>query len=364
MRKKYIFSLHRTVILNAEYPSRQWEALVLLDQEKQLTPDEMLLMARACSGREGEQARMLQLYKNLPETVMLSREDHFAFLSHSKDKAAKLKWFEKLASLVVKDDPLSDLSRFYDVGLGLKDKKADRIMFPVLEKAVRKGLSDAIRPFIETAIRLGVEDRDLAGDEIIRILSRDARAADVCYEQMQLVGKKWKIRLIVSDEQKAIFRLWVKVVPMEEAQLSRLCRVWTTDFDPKDGRLSRVWNNDFDPKDGRLLLEKLETGVRKKFEKIYPDYIRLAVQLDADPPDDVVKILLESSFLEKNPAEAVKWYRKAAERGCAWAQVRLGRCYEFGEGVEKDPTEAAKWYRKAAGKGDEPAKKALKNLNR
>ena len=47
-------------------------------------------------------------------------------------------------------------------------------------------------------------------------------------------------------------------------------------------------------------------------------------------------------------AEAVKWYRMEAERGCAEAQTSLGVCYEFGHGVPQDFAEAAKWYRMAA----------------
>ena len=49
----------------------------------------------------------------------------------------------------------------------------------------------------------------------------------------------------------------------------------------------------------------------------------------------------------KNITEAVKWFRKAAEQGLANAQFNLGACYAIGEGVTKNLTEAAKWYRKA-----------------
>ena len=51
-------------------------------------------------------------------------------------------------------------------------------------------------------------------------------------------------------------------------------------------------------------------------------------------------------------AEAVKWYRRAAERGHAGAQSDLGYCYVNGEGVPQDFEEAFKWYRKAAEQGD------------
>ncbi|TBL79092.1 tetratricopeptide repeat protein [Paenibacillus thalictri] len=52
-----------------------------------------------------------------------------------------------------------------------------------------------------------------------------------------------------------------------------------------------------------------------------------------------------------NYAEAVKWYRKAAENGYADAQNRLGVRYTNGQGVEKDDYEAFRWYVKAAEQG-------------
>ena len=56
--------------------------------------------------------------------------------------------------------------------------------------------------------------------------------------------------------------------------------------------------------------------------------------------------------VEKDYSEAVKWYRKAAERGDATGQVNLGYMYKNGLGVEKDFSEAVKWYRMAAEQGD------------
>jgi len=53
----------------------------------------------------------------------------------------------------------------------------------------------------------------------------------------------------------------------------------------------------------------------------------------------------------KDAAEAVKWYRKAAEQGHALAQTNLGFMYEKGDGVPKDAAEAVKWYRKATEQG-------------
>jgi TPR repeat protein len=52
--------------------------------------------------------------------------------------------------------------------------------------------------------------------------------------------------------------------------------------------------------------------------------------------------------VEEDAVEAVKWYRKAAERNIAQAQFNLAVCYEEGKGVKEDAVEAVKWYRKAA----------------
>ena len=58
-------------------------------------------------------------------------------------------------------------------------------------------------------------------------------------------------------------------------------------------------------------------------------------------------------------AEAVKWYRKAAEQGYTYAQYNLGYCYAKGQGASLDYSEAVKWYKKAAEQGDARAQNML-----
>jgi TPR repeat protein len=62
-------------------------------------------------------------------------------------------------------------------------------------------------------------------------------------------------------------------------------------------------------------------------------------------------------------AEAVRWYRKAAEQGDADGQFNLGFMYAKGQGVTQDQAEAVRWYRKAAEQGDAVAKRELVKLN-
>jgi TPR repeat protein/serine/threonine protein kinase len=47
-------------------------------------------------------------------------------------------------------------------------------------------------------------------------------------------------------------------------------------------------------------------------------------------------------------AEAVRWYRKAADAGSALAMSNLGVMYNSGNGVQQDQAEAFRWFRKAA----------------
>jgi uncharacterized protein len=50
--------------------------------------------------------------------------------------------------------------------------------------------------------------------------------------------------------------------------------------------------------------------------------------------------------------DAVKWYRKAAEKGTCWGLLNLGIRYFRGEGVAQNYDEAIKWFHQAANQGD------------
>ena len=53
----------------------------------------------------------------------------------------------------------------------------------------------------------------------------------------------------------------------------------------------------------------------------------------------------------KDVAEAMRWYRLAAEQGNADAQCSLGLMYAHGEGISEDCAEAVRWFRPAAEQG-------------
>lgn len=54
----------------------------------------------------------------------------------------------------------------------------------------------------------------------------------------------------------------------------------------------------------------------------------------------------------KDYAEAIHWFRKAAEQGNVKAQFSLGLKYEEGQEVLQNYAEAIRWYRKAAEEGE------------
>lgn len=65
--------------------------------------------------------------------------------------------------------------------------------------------------------------------------------------------------------------------------------------------------------------------------------------------------------MQQDYAEAMKWYRQAAELGHAAAQYYLGSMYSIGEGFRTMPdyAEALRWYRKAADQDFVAAQKAI-----
>ena len=67
---------------------------------------------------------------------------------------------------------------------------------------------------------------------------------------------------------------------------------------------------------------------------------------------------------KKDDAEAVRWYRKAAEQGHAWAQSNLGLMYLKGEGVAEDYILAYKWANLAAAQGYKNAANMKKQLRK
>ena len=73
-----------------------------------------------------------------------------------------------------------------------------------------------------------------------------------------------------------------------------------------------------------------------------------------------MRVPKDSKKVPKDNKEAVKWYRKSAEQGNAYAQCVLGASYKVGLefGVPKDLVHAYAWYNVSQANGYEEATKS------
>ncbi len=101
----------------------------------------------------------------------------------------------------------------------------------------------------------------------------------------------------------------------------------------------------------------MDTSINIMDHKIYREIKMMKCRKAAERGDANAQYRLGSCYsngdgVETNEVEAVRWYRMAAEQGHAGAQGCLGMCYANGDGVETNKAEAVKWYRKAAEQGE------------
>ncbi|MCX6340522.1 MAG: tetratricopeptide repeat protein [Candidatus Aureabacteria bacterium] len=121
----------------------------------------------------------------------------------------------------------------------------------------------------------------------------------------------------------------------------------------------------------RSLLDSNEMQVgkaaydRKDYVAAFQNFSKAAKKGDAEAQYKLGLMYDEGHGVPKNYVEGAKWYRKAAEQGFAPAQSNLGFMYVNGQGVSQDYSatyvhgqsvspdyvEAVKWYRKAAEQG-------------
>ena len=78
--------------------------------------------------------------------------------------------------------------------------------------------------------------------------------------------------------------------------------------------------------------------------------------------EEILRLIEKGGSFPKDYAEAVKWYRKAADQGSAIAQNNLGEMYYNGAGVSQDYAEALRLFLKAADRGIPSALSSLGNM--
>ncbi len=99
---------------------------------------------------------------------------------------------------------------------------------------------------------------------------------------------------------------------------------------------------------GDEVARDIAKGVELIREAIGKGVERLAEQGNAEAQNALAACYYYGWCVNKDYAEAARWYRLAAEQGHDGAQYKLGKCYDAGCGVSKDIAEAARWFRLAA----------------
>jgi TPR repeat protein len=111
----------------------------------------------------------------------------------------------------------------------------------------------------------------------------------------------------------------------------------------------------------RLAIAETKRRYPPAYEK--PDEYRKAAERgDADAQYRIGNIYLRGKTVERSLREAGRWNRRAALQGHADAQFRLGLAYKTGEGAVYDDAEAIKWFSAAAEQGHADAQFHLGNM--
>ena len=84
-------------------------------------------------------------------------------------------------------------------------------------------------------------------------------------------------------------------------------------------------------------------GVPGDEEQIASAVLNLAERGDAKAQTIMGVLCGNAQGTMQGDAQAVEWFRLAAEQGDPWAQFKLGRSYETGRGIPVDRIEAHKW---------------------
>ncbi|MEO7038578.1 MAG: PEGA domain-containing protein [Gemmatimonadaceae bacterium] len=93
-------------------------------------------------------------------------------------------------------------------------------------------------------------------------------------------------------------------------------------------------------------------GVNKDPAQAAIWYRKAALTGNRDATFQLASMYEQGRGVPKDPKQALDWYRKAALLGDADSQVKLGRAYLSGDAVDKDEQEASAWFQKASDQGN------------
>jgi peptidoglycan hydrolase-like protein with peptidoglycan-binding domain len=96
-------------------------------------------------------------------------------------------------------------------------------------------------------------------------------------------------------------------------------------------------------------VEGIAAFKRGDYAAAHREFLAPAAEGRAAPQFNLGFLYHHGLGVDKDPARAVEWYRKAAEQGLVEAQFSLGTLYETGTGVPRDLVAAYNWYNRSAG---------------
>lgn len=112
----------------------------------------------------------------------------------------------------------------------------------------------------------------------------------------------------------------------------------------------------------------VDAGIRAyqegDYHTAYQTWLPLAECGNAQAQHGLGKLYEFGLGVERDFAQATKWYRSAGYQGVNDAQASLGRMYAEGQGISQNFAKATKWFRKAARASDTTAEAALGVMNR
>lgn len=101
----------------------------------------------------------------------------------------------------------------------------------------------------------------------------------------------------------------------------------------------------------KLVDRGITASVNRKYDKAFRLFEKAAKKDNAYAQYRLGECYEEGKGVRKNNSEAARWYKKAAEKGRADAQFKIGCKYADGIGVTKNTKEAQKWLLKSANQG-------------
>lgn len=142
--------------------------------------------------------------------------------------------------------------------------------------------------------------------------------------------------------------------------LAALCYEYNTDLDDeyeKDDIIEELLENGYKKGEPLVAVKYAfdclyydEEDEREK-EDIYNKYMykvkNMAENGDIFAEYEYGYLLLRNAEDYNDEKEGASWLKKSADKGFWLAEIRLGECYEGGEGVEKNERKAFKYYKKA-----------------